>query len=322
MNKITFLILLFFIALCSCEKQQSQKKANTIYLQLNWFPEAEHGGFYTALILGYYKEQGLDVKIIPGGPGMPVLQQIARGGKQFGVSNADRVLLAHSQEAKITAVMAPIRKSPRCIMFHKSTSITTLEEISNMTLIMSASASFSHYVKYKLPLKGVTIVPYTGNITHFLLNKNSAQQAYIFSEPFVAKNKGVEIKNILVADALDFNPYTSVLVTSQDYAKKHSKIVKKIAIASRKGWLKYLESPQKTNEYIHSINKEMSLDILKYGVESLRPLVFDKLEKHETLGIMEEKRWETLLQQMHEAKMLDKKTVKINEVFSNEYLDD
>ena len=37
-------------------------------LQLNWFPEAEHGGYYAALVRGYYRDAGLDVKILPGGP--------------------------------------------------------------------------------------------------------------------------------------------------------------------------------------------------------------------------------------------------------------
>ena len=37
------------------------------------FPEAEHGGFYAALVRGYYREAGLDVRILPGGPETPVL---------------------------------------------------------------------------------------------------------------------------------------------------------------------------------------------------------------------------------------------------------
>lgn len=319
MSKIYWLSLLFFLAMCGCEKQQ-QNNLIKVSLHLNWFPEAEHGGFYTALLSGYYKEQGLDVNIIPGGPGTPVLQQVARGSVAFGISNADRVLLARSQEAQIIAVMAPIRKSPRCIMLHENSPIEKLEDIRDMTLIMSASASFSHYVKYKLPLTGVKIVPYTGNITSFLHNKNSAQQAYIFSEPFIAKSKGVAVKNIMVADALNFNPYTSILVTSQQYAAQNSEVVKKMALASRKGWLKYLESPQKTNEYIHSLNREMSMEILEYGVEKLQPLVFSELENREELGIMTKERWQTLLQQMHEAKMLNKETINIEQVYTNSYL--
>ena len=34
----------------------------------NWVAQAEHGGFYQALVDGTYKKYGLDVTILPGGP--------------------------------------------------------------------------------------------------------------------------------------------------------------------------------------------------------------------------------------------------------------
>ena len=38
-----------------------------VKLLLNWYPEAEHGGFYAALVHGIYEKHGLDVDILPGG---------------------------------------------------------------------------------------------------------------------------------------------------------------------------------------------------------------------------------------------------------------
>src|SRR6266849_4155915 len=46
-----------------------------VTLQADWYPQPEHGGFYTALAKGYYKEEGLDVTIQPGGPYVVVEQQ-------------------------------------------------------------------------------------------------------------------------------------------------------------------------------------------------------------------------------------------------------
>ena len=37
-----------------------------VTLQADWYPQPEHGGFYTALVKGYYKQEGLDVSIQPG----------------------------------------------------------------------------------------------------------------------------------------------------------------------------------------------------------------------------------------------------------------
>ena len=71
-----------------------------VRLALNWFPEAEHGGFYAALVHGYYQKQGLQVEILGGGPDAPVIQRVATGAVEFGVTNADDVL-AHIAEYKI-----------------------------------------------------------------------------------------------------------------------------------------------------------------------------------------------------------------------------
>src|SRR5258708_8847147 len=38
-----------------------------VVLQTDWFPQAEHGGFYQALAKGFYREAGLTVEIRPGG---------------------------------------------------------------------------------------------------------------------------------------------------------------------------------------------------------------------------------------------------------------
>src|SRR5262245_15178745 len=34
----------------------------------NWVAEAEHGGYYQAVVDGTYRKYGLDVTIVPGGP--------------------------------------------------------------------------------------------------------------------------------------------------------------------------------------------------------------------------------------------------------------
>ena len=57
---------------CSSEKTPDEKSARTddptqVRLALNWFPEAEHGGFYAALVHGYYQKRGLQVEILGGG---------------------------------------------------------------------------------------------------------------------------------------------------------------------------------------------------------------------------------------------------------------
>src|SRR5687768_122042 len=57
-----------------------------VSLMLNWYRAAEHGGYYAALVHGYFAETGLDVTIIPGRLIATVVQHAARGEVDFGVT--------------------------------------------------------------------------------------------------------------------------------------------------------------------------------------------------------------------------------------------
>lgn len=272
--------------------------ADKVDLVLNWYPEAEHGGYYAALVHGYYAEAGLDVTVIPGGPNAPVLQKVATGAATFGVSNADQVLLARAQDAPLVAVMAPLQDSPRCLMVHRKSGITQFKQLQRMTIAMSSGAAWAQFLKKRLPLTDVTFVP-PGSVAQFLNDENFAQQAYVFSEPFVAKNQGGDPLCLMVSD-LGFNPYTSVLFVSQDTMTKQTDLVRRMVAASIRGWATYLESPETTNKHIHEQNPEMSLEILKFGAQAMQPLCAPADSPGE-LGQMTSARWNALLEQMVEV---------------------
>ena len=107
---------------------------------------------------------------------------------EFGVTNADDVLYARAQKAPVVAIMAPYQINPRCIMVHASSGIKHIRQIENMTLAMSQRPAFSHYLRWKYPFKDVNM--YLPWKRQPVLGKSDfAQQGYIFSEPFVAKQK-------------------------------------------------------------------------------------------------------------------------------------
>lgn len=295
-----------------------QPATTHVRLFLNWYPEAEHGGYYAALREGYYRDAGLDVEIVKGGPSAPVIPQVDRGDLEFGITNADGLLLARAEEASVVALMAPLQISPRCIMVHAASNIHDFGDLKNMTIAMNPQP-FSSYLQRHAPLEGVTVVPYQGSVAAFLNDKNLAQQAYVFSEPYVAERQGGHPKSLLVAD-LGFNPYTSVLFTSETYLRDHEDIVRKMVAASVRGWQHYVEHPEKTNEYIHEINAEMDLAALAYGVEALRPLVLDDVAKERGIGTMSLDRWQKLVSQLEELELIKPGAVDAEKAFTTKFL--
>lgn len=290
-----------------------------VKLLLNWFPEAEHGGFYAAQVEGYYREAGLDVEIVPGGPNVPVAQQVASKQMQFGVVNADQICFARAKEAAIVALMAPLQISPRCLIVHEKSGIKTFDDIHDMTVAMSNTNAFSHFLRKKFPFKNVQIVPYPGNVTQFLSKADYAQQGYVFSEPFVAKQQGGDPKVLMVSD-VGFNPYTSCLISHDEFVKSEPELVRGMVQASIRGWQRYLQQPAATNQAIHKLNKEMPEEVLAFGVQELQPLVEDPVAKEHGVGHMSLERWQTLVEQLIEIDQLKADSVKVADLFTTEFL--
>lgn len=291
-----------------------------VSLVLNWWPEAEHGGFYAALRNGYYEEEGLDVEILPGGVDVLVSPRVASGNVEFGVQNADNVVLARAGGANIVALMAPLQSSPRCIVVHADSGIEGFEDLRDMTLAMSQKAAFSYWVRSKVPLEGVSIVPYPGSVAPFLANPRYAMQGYVFSEPYIARERGADPRVLMVSD-LGFDPYTSLLVTSDRLVDQDPQLVQGMVRASLRGWLDYVANPTPTNEYINRLNPEMSVAILEFGAEQMRPLMLTPDVEAGGLATMRLERWAEVVAQLEELDLVDTGAVDPAEAFDTSFLE-
>ena len=327
MSRFKWLLIVVMFAFCGCQENagSSQRDGSAessklrAQLALNWYPEVEHGGFIAAKTLGLFDEHNVDVEIIPGGPGAPqsIIAELAAERIQFAVSDADNVVKARAAGLPIVALMAPLQNSPRCIMVHEASGITKLEELANVELAISDGRPFALWMKKKLPLNNVTMVPFNGLVGEFLVKPGFAQQGYIFSEPFVAREKGGDPKVLLVSD-IGFNPYASLLITTEKVIQEQPELVRSIVSASVNGWKQYLAEPATTNKAIHEMNKDMSLAALKFGAHEMAPLCRPD-EGIPECGMLLQ-RWQTLVSQIEEIDDIPKDSVKPEECFTVKFL--
>src|SRR6476659_7031340 len=56
-----------------------------VRLQLKWVPQAQFAGYYVAQDKGFYRDENLEVTILPGGPDIVPEQQVANGQADFGI---------------------------------------------------------------------------------------------------------------------------------------------------------------------------------------------------------------------------------------------
>jgi NitT/TauT family transport system substrate-binding protein len=292
-----------------------------VALLLNWYPEAEHGGFYAAKAHGIFEKHGLDVDIQPGGKTTVVAQYLTLGRVQFGVANADDVLMARNQDVPLVALMAPIQQGPRCILVRKDSGIQSFADLKNVTLQIDPNRPYVPFLKSKGLLDdSVKLAPYFGSVAQVASGPGYACQGYTFSEPFTAKQQGIEVNELMMSD-IGYNPYASLLVTTNDYLKKHDDLCRRMTQASVEGWQKYLEDPTATNELILKANKEHSLtkETLDYGVEALKPLCIAGNDAS-SVGKMSRERWVELSDTLVDLKLIDRAKVNVDASFHGDFL--
>lgn len=316
MRLFACLYIALFLAGCGEKQDAADTGLERVTLLLNWFPEMEHGGFYAAQVHGYYAEAGLDVNIVPGGAGVQVIPRVATGQAEFGVGNGDQVIFGRAEGAPIKSVYTAMQVSPRCIMFHEETGFTTFEDVRDVTLAMNPNGAFAKFLLEKYPFPNVKVVPYAGNVAPFLIDKRMGQQGYNISEPFVAQRNGARTSVLLVADA-GFNPYTSMIMTSEKLIAERPDTVRRFVEASHRGWVKYMEDATETNAAIQRLNPEMSQETLSYGVKEMQSMVRDEEGR---IGTMTLERWSELLSQMEEVRLVPTGRVRPEECFTTEFL--
>lgn len=313
------LLLAASLQACTCGAPaavRSDDGRTQVSLLLNWFPEAEHGGFYTADVEGLYAAAALEVDIRAGRPDAPVIAQVGTGRAAFGCVNAAEVLLGRAQGVPVIALAAPLQTDPRCILVRASSPFERLEDIRDVTFAMSVREPFGEFLRARLPLTGVHVVPYPGNVAQFLASDTFVQQAYVFSEPFVAEQQGVQTRCLMVADA-GFNPYAQMLITSEDFAREHPEVVRAMTGAVVQGWTRYLEEPGPTNARLRELNPDMDDATLAYGARAIAPLV---RVGDAPIGSMTAERWETLRTQMVEVGLIDASSPPASSAFDTSYL--
>jgi NitT/TauT family transport system substrate-binding protein len=227
-----------------------------VRLQLDWYPQPEHGGFYAAQMLGYYKAEGLDVTILPLPQYGSVAQLVASGKAEFGLGSSDQILEWDSNGLPLMAVAATMQHDPQAVMVHKDSPVQDFKDLEGHTIAAQTGATWLKYVISRYNLHNVKQIPATLSVANFLADRNYIQQIFVTSEPFFARQGGAEVRTLLISGS-GYDPYR-VQFTSRDYAAQHSDVVAKFVRASIRGWNEYLRDPSAVNARLLQLNPALN----------------------------------------------------------------
>ncbi|HEU4740820.1 MAG TPA: ABC transporter substrate-binding protein [Meiothermus sp.] len=123
MRKWSFILAVLAMALASLGMaQQNLVKVN---LQLKWFPQAQFAGYFVAKERGFFKEEGLDVTLLPAGDQSPI-QVVQSGAADFGTTWIADLLTAREKGIPVVLIAQMFQRSGFTLVALKSTGIKDL----------------------------------------------------------------------------------------------------------------------------------------------------------------------------------------------------
>jgi NitT/TauT family transport system substrate-binding protein len=308
-----FLGIVAALTFAACGKNTSSDSADAltpITVQLDWVAEPEHGGFYQALARGFFRDEGLDVTLIPGGPNAFATQKVAGGQAQFAQADSTNTLLAIAQGLPVTNFAAVFQQDPSVLMLHADNPVSRFEDLAGRSIMARPEWAFLPYLKKKYGIE-FGLIPQNFSLAGFVADKNFIQQAFYIAEPFhvARESKGaVKTKYLYPWDA-GFDAYV-VVIANQPWLAKNPDAARAFYRAYVRGWRDYLEGdPAPAHALMKKANSAATDDFLTFSRQMIidEKLVIGRDATDTSLiGVLRPERFQIQINQLRDLGILKK----------------
>jgi NitT/TauT family transport system substrate-binding protein len=294
-----------------------------IIVQLDWVAEPEHGGFYQAHARGFFREEGLDVTLIPGGPGAHVLPSVATGKAHIAQAGQIETLQQQAEGIPLVQFAAVFQDDPAGILVHADSSVRTFEDLDGKTIIARPGWPFLAFLEKKYRVK-TNVVAQNFSVAAFLSDKNALQQGYYIAEPYHITKAGGKMPRFLSTWDAGFHAY-AVLITNKRLAREHPEELRAFTRAYIRGWRDYLEgNPQPAHEAMKQSNPKNTDEFMDF---SRKMIIDERLVTGRDrdgginrIGRLDPARYTELIRQLEEIGLLPRGKVTSATTMTTEFL--
>lgn len=317
-------VLAFSFTLTGCQNKESKNGLDPTSVILDWTPNTNHTGLYVALDKGYYKDAGLDVKIIQPSDGTAeALVGVGKG--DFGVSYQENVTYALTSKdpLPIKAIAAIIQHNSSGFASPASKGIKTPKDFEGKTYGGWGAPSEEAVIKLAMQKNNadfskVNIVS-LGEDDFFTAVEGNIDFAWVYEATTLieAKLKGIELNYVPVRDidpALDY--YTPVLITGDKLIKENSEKAAKFLAATEKGYQYAIENPEESAKILLKYAPELDEELV---VEGQKYLADKYIADASAWGVMKPEVWESYAKLMDDNGLLENQ-LNTEDAFTNEFL--
>jgi NitT/TauT family transport system substrate-binding protein len=257
--------------------QASPPTLTKVVFSLDFIPLGRHAAWYAALAEGYYKDEGLDVSIIPSQGTAQVIQAVESGTANIGFVDVPSVIIARGNGSKLKMVAVNYGKAPYAIFsLSNGANVTTPKQLEGLNLGSGAGSFTPKVIQGFMAQKGldpnkltISNVAPPARATTLLSGQVPAIEFFVMAKPGLeagAKASNTELRTLLLADQ-GLELYGNGIAATEDYLAKNSDLVKRFVRASLKGWKFTIANPEKAAadqiKYIPTLKSELIVAEIK-----------------------------------------------------------
>lgn len=254
-----------------------EKPLTDVTLTLDFIALGRHAPWYVALGKGYFKEAGLNVKIIPGQGTAQALQALESNVAQFAFSDVASVVLARARGSSTARFVAMnYQKAPYAVFsLNPGADANTLAKLTGLEIASSAGSFTPKVILGFMKEKGVdttgthfTNVEGAARVGLLLSGKVPAIETFIFSEAGI--RKGLQPGQSLVTlflGAQGLELYANGLLVREAYLKTNPDLVRGFVKAALRGWKDALANPEEAAKieakYVNGLNEGVAVQEIR-----------------------------------------------------------
>ncbi len=319
-----FVALLFIglTMLSGCNTASKPDGLENVTVTLDWVPNTNHTGLYTAKALGYYEEEGLDVDIVQLSSSS-VEQLLATGSSDFGVTYQEAITYARLSEIPVVSIAAVIQHNASGFASLKSKGIVTPKDFEGMRYGGWGAPAEEATIKSLMDQTGADFskveMVITGESDFFASSEKDADFFWVYYawDVIAAQLRGIELNYIDLAPiepALDY--YTPVIATGEALIDENPELIKRFMRATAKGYQFAMDNPDEAASILLEYAPELDSELVRASQNWLKDHYQADADKW---GIQSKEVWENYALWLLDNGLVDE-MLDAEQAFTNDFI--
>ncbi|MBR0751287.1 ABC transporter substrate-binding protein [Bradyrhizobium jicamae] len=245
---------------------------------LDFISLGRHAPWYVALGKGYFKEEGLNVTILPSKGTADAIRSVVSGIADIGFIDIPSLVASGAAGGAIKIVAVNYQRPPYCVFsLDPGANITEPKQLANLEFGSSTASFLPRIVQAFMEMNGVDSktlkivnIDAASRVPMLAAHKVASIDQFAMSEPAIRRAVTDAKPRCLFLGDYGLDIYSNSIGTTEEYLGKNPDVVKKFVRAALRGWQYALAHPEEAAQveiqYVKALNPEIiveELNILK-----------------------------------------------------------